>query len=110
MLSGNDHIDRPDARQNKATQYLQTQLQKQGMLGAQVKLAGAEYHADTNRADIHFTIVPGPNIRVDIQGAHVWGWTRKSLLPVYQGAGVDDESVEEGRAALASYFQAKGSF
>ncbi|HEY1984932.1 MAG TPA: POTRA domain-containing protein [Terracidiphilus sp.] len=94
----------------KATQYLQTEMAKQGLLGAEVKLAGAEYHADTNRADIHFNIVPGPNIRVDIQGAHIFGWTRKAILPVYQGVGVDDESVEEGRAALASYFQGKGFF
>jgi outer membrane protein insertion porin family len=94
----------------KATTYLQTELEKKGLLNAQVKLAGAEYHADTNRADIHFDIVPGPTIKVDIQGAHVWPWTRKSLLPVYQGIGVDDESVEEGRQALASYFQSKGFF
>jgi outer membrane protein insertion porin family len=94
----------------KATTYLQSELEKKGLLNAQVKLAGAEYHADTNRADIHFDIVPGPTIKVDIQGAHVWPWTRKSLLPVYQGIGVDDESVEEGRQALASYFQSKGFF
>jgi outer membrane protein insertion porin family len=95
---------------NKATTYLQVQLEKKGLLDAQVKLTGAEYHADTNRADIHFAIVPGPTIKVDIQGARVWPWTRKSLLPVYQGIGVDDESVEEGRQALASYFQSKGFF
>jgi outer membrane protein assembly factor BamA len=95
---------------NRAASYLQTQLQKKGLLGAQVKLAGAEYHADTNQADIHFTIVPGPSIRVDIQGAHIWSWTRKSLLPMYQGVGVDEESVEEGRQALATYFQSKGFF
>jgi len=94
----------------KAATYLQAELEKKGQLNAQVKLAGAEYHADTNRADIHFNIVPGPTIKVDIQGAHVWPWTRKSLLPVYQGIGVDDESVEEGRQALASYFQSKGFF
>ncbi|HEY1895518.1 MAG TPA: POTRA domain-containing protein, partial [Terracidiphilus sp.] len=94
----------------KAATYLQTQLAKKGLLDAQVKLAGAEYHADTNRADIHFAIVPGPTIKVDIQGAHIWPWTRKSLLPVYQGIDVDDESVEEGRQALASYFQSKGFF
>jgi outer membrane protein assembly factor BamA len=91
----------------KAATYLQTQLEKKGLLDAQVKLAGAEYHADTNRADIHFDIVPGPTIKVDIQGAHIWPWTRKSLLPFYQGIDVDDESVEEGRLALASYFQSK---
>lgn len=94
----------------KAAQYLQTQLQKQGHLDAQVKLSGAEYHADTNRADIHFSVNAGSITHVAIQGAHVWNWTRKSLLPVYQGIGADEESVQEGRQALLSYFQAKGYF
>ena len=40
----------------------------------------------------------------------MFSWTRKSVLPVYQGIGVDDESVQEGRDALTSYFQAKGYF
>ncbi len=95
---------------NKATQYLQTQLQKKSLLGAQVTLAGAEYHADTNRADVHFNVKPGPEIRVDVTGAHIWSWTRKSLLPMYQGIPADPETVQEGRQALASYFQAKGFF
>jgi outer membrane protein assembly factor BamA len=94
----------------RATNYLTSQLQKRGLLDAQVKLTGAEYHADTNRADIHFNITPGDVVQVKIEGAHVWPWTKKSLLPAYQGIGVDDESVEEGRQALASYFQSKGYF
>jgi outer membrane protein insertion porin family len=94
----------------KATQYLQSQLEKKGRLGAEVTLAGAEYHAGTNRADIHFTVMPGPLSMVTIEGAHLWSWTRKALLPAYQGVGVDEESVEEGRQALISYFQAKGYF
>jgi outer membrane protein insertion porin family len=95
---------------NKATLYLQTQLQKQGFRGAQAELSGAEYHADTNRADIHFKVTPGVPTHVQIEGAHLWSWTRKSLLPVYQGVGVDDETVQEGKQALTSYFQAKGFF
>jgi outer membrane protein insertion porin family len=94
----------------KANGYLQSELEKQGRLGAQVKMEGAEYHADTNRADIHFKVDAGPSTNVAIQGAHIFSWTRKALLPVYQGIGVDDESVEEGRQALLSYFQAKGYF
>ena len=94
----------------KATKYLQNQLEKQDRLGAQVKLAGAEYLADTNRADIHFDVKPGPLTHLDIEGAHLFSWTKKNLLPVYQGIGVDDESIEEGRQALISYFQAKGFF
>jgi len=95
---------------SKAANYLQNQLAKQDHLAAQVKLEGAEYHAGTNRADIHMAVTTGPLVHVQIEGAHLYSWTRKSLLPVYQGIGVDDESVQEGRQALASYFQAKGYF
>lgn len=94
----------------RARQYLQTELEKRGLLGAQVELAGAEYHADTNRADIHFQVKPGLKTTVDIQGAHLWSWTKRSLLPMYQGVGVDPETVQEGRQALTSYFQGKGYF
>ncbi|AXC11871.1 Outer membrane protein [Acidisarcina polymorpha] len=95
---------------SKAALYLQTQLQKRGRLNAEVELAGAEFHQDTNQADIHFSVHPGPVVHVDLEGAHLWSWTRKSLLPVYQGIAVDEESVQEGREALISYFQAKGFF
>src|SRR5580698_3115373 len=95
---------------SRAVKYIQGRLEKQGLLAAQVKLQGAEYHADTNRADIHFDVKAGPLTHVQVEGAHLFSWTRKSLLPVYQGVGVDDESVEEGRQALVSYFQAKGFF
>jgi len=95
---------------NKATQYLQSTLQNEGLLSAQVKLEGAEYHAETNRADIHFSINPGDKTKVNITGAHLWPWTKKSLLPVYQGVGVDEETVQEGRQSLISFFQSKGYF
>jgi outer membrane protein insertion porin family len=93
-----------------ATQYLQKRLEKQGRLAAQVKLAGAAYVAETNRADIHFDVQAGPLIHVQVKGAHLWSWTRKSLLPVYQGVGADPELVQEGLQALVSYFQGKGFF
>jgi outer membrane protein insertion porin family len=94
----------------RANKYLQSRLEKQDRLAAKVQPHGAEYHADTNRADIHFNVDTGPEVHVDVKGAHLWSWTRRSLLPVYQGAGVDPELVEEGREALTSYFQAKGFF
>jgi outer membrane protein insertion porin family len=93
-----------------AAQYLQNKLTKQGYLNARVKLAGAEYNIATNRANIHFNVDTGSVISVKIEGAHLWSWTRKSLLPIYQGIGVDDEVVQEGNQYLVSYFQAKGYF
>ncbi|WP_263360158.1 POTRA domain-containing protein [Acidicapsa ligni] len=95
---------------SRAVKYLENELAKQDHLGAQVKLAGAEYHADLNRADIHFTVQAGPFTHVQVEGAHLFSWTRKSLLPMYQGISVDDESIQEGKQALISYFQAKGFF
>jgi outer membrane protein assembly complex protein YaeT len=94
----------------RATGYLQTQMQKKGFLGAQVSLAGAEYHADTNRADIRFSVNPGQETKVEIDGAHVWSWDKKKLLPMYEGVPMDDETVQEGKRALTSYFQDKGYF
>ena len=87
---------------------IQSRLQKDGFLAAQVKLEGAEYHADTNRADIHFSVKPGAKTHVQIAGAHLWPWTKRSLLPEYQGVGVDEETVQEGQQALISHFQAQG--
>jgi len=93
-----------------ASRYLQKTLNKQGYLNAHVKLSGAEYIPATNRADIRFDVHTGPVIHVKIDGAHLWSWTRKSLLPVYQGIGVDREVVQEGNRYLVSYFQSKGYF
>lgn len=95
---------------NHAIRYLQSLLEKQGYLGAQVSLAGADYNPTTNRAEIHFKIDPGVKTHVKITGAHIWSWDRKDLLPVYQGVGVDQETVQEGKQALISYFQNKGYF
>ena len=95
---------------DNAQKYLQKGLEKRKKLSAQVKLEGAAYSAETNRADIHFNVQEGPTIHVDVKGAHMWSWTKKSLLPVYQGVGVDPELVMEGREALLSYFQKKGFF
>jgi outer membrane protein assembly factor BamA len=95
---------------NNAQQYLQKGLEKKDKLAAQVKLSGAAYTAETNRADIRFDVKEGPTIHVQVKGAYLWSWTKKSLLPVYQGVGVDPELVQEGRESLVSYFQAKGFF
>jgi outer membrane protein assembly factor BamA len=94
----------------KASNYIQSRLRKEGFLAAEIKLKGAEYHADTNRADIHFELKPGHKTHLEIAGAHLWPWTKKALLPEYQGIGVDEETVQEGQQALISYYQAKGFF
>jgi outer membrane protein insertion porin family len=93
-----------------ASQYLEGSLMKQKHLEAKVKLNGAEYDPATNRADIHYKVDPGPVINVDVQGAHLWSWTKHKLLPVYAQIGIDPELIQEGRQNLVSYFQSKGFF
>ena len=93
-----------------ATTYLQNALMKHDHLDAKVKLISANYNASTNRADIDFSVKSGPFIHVKVEGAHVWSWTKKSLLPIYQEVGVDQEIIQEGRTNLVSHFQSKGFF
>jgi outer membrane protein insertion porin family len=93
-----------------ATTYLQRELGKQRRLTAKVQLVSANYHADSNRADVTFRVTPGPKVRIDTQGAHLWSRTRRKLIPMYQEGRVDNELIEEGRRNLDSYFQSKGYF
>lgn len=94
----------------KATRLLEGKLTGKNRLAATVRFRGAQYHEESNRADVTFDARRGPIIHVKIQGAHLWSWTKKSLLPVYQGAGMNRELVQEGAVALTSYFQGKGYF
>jgi outer membrane protein insertion porin family len=93
-----------------ATNYLQNALMKEDHLDAKVKLISANYNASNNRADISFSVKSGPFYRVKVEGAHVWSWSKKTLLPVYQEVGIDPELIQEGRTNLVSYFQSKGYF
>jgi outer membrane protein insertion porin family len=93
-----------------ATRYLESRLNKQGFLAAKVRLVGANYNPETNRADITFNVQTGPVVRAKIEGAHVWRWTEHKLLPIYQQVGVDQELIQEGRQNLVSQFQSKGYF
>ncbi|HSS99203.1 MAG TPA: POTRA domain-containing protein [Terriglobales bacterium] len=94
----------------KATQYLESKLIDRDYLGSRVELAGAEYDPSSNLADVHFKVTPGQIAHVRIEGAHLWGRTRKKLLPLYEQAGLDPEILQEGRQNLVSYFQSKGYF
>ena len=93
-----------------ATEYLENSLTKKRYLGAQVQLVGADYNSETNRADVRFDVKPGPLVRVNVEGAHLWSWTKHRLLPIYQESGLGPELIQEGRQNLISHFQSKGFF
>jgi outer membrane protein assembly factor BamA len=93
-----------------APRYLENDLRSRDHLGAQVRLIGAEYNADANRADIHFNVEAGPPVTVRVTGAHLWSWTQRKLLPVYDQTGLTPELIQEGRQNLISHFRSEGYF
>jgi len=93
-----------------ALDRLSSHLQDENHLAAQVKLTGADYNPETNRADIVFNIVPGPVVHAYVEGAHLWPWTRHKLLPVYQQNGLTPELIQEGRQNLLRKFREDGYF
>ena len=97
-------------RLQNATQFLQNELVKQSYLASSVKLAGADYNPETNKAAIDFDVETGPQIHVKIVGAHVWGRTQRKLLPVFYENSVSEGVILEGQQNLVSHFQSKGFF
>jgi outer membrane protein insertion porin family len=95
---------------DNATTFLESHLQNENNLAAQVKLSGASYHAETNRADIVFDVTPGPIVHAYVEGAHLWPWTKHKLLPIYQQNGLTPELVQEGRQNLLRRFREEGHF
>jgi len=93
-----------------ATSYLQREMGKRRHLEAKVQLVSANYHPDSNRADVTFHVTPGPEVTIKTEGAHLWSWTRRRLIPMYQENRVDNALIEEGRRNLNSYFQSKGYY
>lgn len=93
-----------------ATHYLESRLNKQGHLAAKVRLIGANYNPETNRADISFNVETGPVVHARVEGEHLWSWSKRKLLPIYQQVGVDQELIQEGQKNLVSQLQSKGYF
>jgi outer membrane protein insertion porin family len=94
----------------KATRLLESRLAKKKHLDAQVKLMAANYDSKTNRADITFSVQPGPIVHVDVGGAQLSSGTRRRLLPVYQQIGLTPEVIEQGERNLQNHFRQRGYF
>ncbi|HEX5434471.1 MAG TPA: POTRA domain-containing protein, partial [Candidatus Angelobacter sp.] len=93
-----------------AMKRMQAKLAQQHYLAAQIKLVSTKYRPRYNRTDLLFHVTEGPQIRVKVAGAHVWGRTQRKLIPIYQENTVDPDLVFEGRENLKGYFQSKGFF
>src|SRR5499433_3307071 len=92
-----------------ATQFLESHLQSENHLAAQVRLLGANYAPETNRTDISFEVQPGPPVHAYIEGAHLSSLLfrpilesqrRHKVLPVYQQDKLTPELVQKRRQSL----------
>jgi len=95
------------ARIRKALDYLRGRFHNQGHLTAIVRLASPSYQPATNRADLTFTVEPGPVVSIRITGARVSKRTQRRLIPIYEENSVDQELMAEGAKNLVSYFQSR---
>ena len=102
--------DASSQRTDSALQRLRKHFQKQDHLEAQVSLTDRTFHADTNTLDYAFTIRPGPEVDIRVEGASVSRGVLKKYIPVYEERAVDEDLLNEGRRNLRDYFQSRGYF
>jgi len=103
-------------RIDSAVAAMKRALMGQRRLANKVRFDHANYHPETNQADVIIKAQPGPIVKIAIQGARLsrFGFLRnrrmKRLIPIYAEGSVDADLVEEGRQNLVDFFQSKGYF
>ena len=93
-----------------ATGHLESRLTDEKHAIVQVKVTGADYNPDSNRADVTFNLERGPIIQTRVEGAQLSGGVQRKLLPVYQKNGLSPELIQEGRQNLLNHFKERGYF
>ena len=97
-----------------ATSDLKRALVRQHRLSGHVQENPPQYHADSNRADVSFSIEVGPVVSVRTTGARLSplpflsGFEKKKLIPIYSEGSIDQDLIDEGQRNLIDYFQKKG--
>ncbi len=104
------------SRIKSATALMKAYLAKQHYLANRLTFDPPQYHPETNRADVSFTVTLGPVVNVKTNGAKL-SWLPylsnreiKKLVPIYSEGAVDRDLVDEGERNLSNYFQKKGYF
>ncbi len=99
-----------------AAKLMKRTLSGQHRLASSVKENPPQYHPETNRVDVSFTVEVGPLVTVRVTGARLSpipflsGREMRKLIPVYSEASIDRDLVNEGEQNLIDYFQKKGYF
>ena len=103
-------------RIKQATTLMKRVLTAQHRLSASVKENPPQYDAETNRANVSFTVEVGPVVNVRTVGAKLTvipflaGRQMRKLIPIFSEGTVDQDLVDEGQRNLTDYFQKKGYY
>jgi outer membrane protein insertion porin family len=93
-----------------AIDRIRSTLGAHNRLAQEISLKSANYDPNANRANLLFHVKLGPEVTLQVQGAHIFKRTLKRLIPIYQENSYDSDLLAEGRTDLANYFQSKGYF
>lgn len=99
-----------EARLTRSTQRLKKFLVGQGYLGASAVLTPGTYDAAANRVPLTLAVTAGPQVRVEVNGAHLSQGRLRKLLPIYAEGAVDEDLLQEGRRNIRDYYQREGYF
>jgi outer membrane protein assembly factor BamA len=103
-------------RMKVATNLIHRTLRQQRRLASHIQEDPPQYHPETNRVDVSFTVDVGPVVTVRTTGARlsIWpfmsGRQEKKLIPIFSEAALDPDLVHEGQQNLVDYFEKKGYF
>jgi outer membrane protein insertion porin family len=98
------------ARITNALERLRKKYQKQERWLTQVRISSQVYNPRNNAVDYNFEVVPGPTVRVAVEGYKFSRSQLKKLVPVFQENALDDDLLNEGRRNLLNYLQGRGYF
>ncbi|HET7102028.1 MAG TPA: POTRA domain-containing protein, partial [Terriglobia bacterium] len=83
---------------------------KAGHLEATSNVESRTYDPAHNAETLAVKIVPGPVVKVHVEGARISSSNLKKILPVYTEGLTDNLSLDDGSRKLVNYFEQKGYF
>ncbi|MBM3802683.1 MAG: outer membrane protein assembly factor BamA [Acidimicrobiia bacterium] len=81
-----------------------------GFLNATLRLEELQYEPSSNSLRIRIQIESGAFVYIELTGGKIPKKQLRELVPIYEEGSIDADLIEEGRRAVADYFQRKGFF
>jgi outer membrane protein insertion porin family len=99
-----------------ATTLMKRALVGEHRLASHIEENSPQYHADSNRVEVSFSVDVGPVVTVRTTGTRLTaipflaGRQMRKLIPIYSEGTIDQDLVDEGQRNLVDYLQKKGFY